>query len=239
MTAPIGTAQNVFTGLRELSQVTNTYAGYLQSAGSAYTITLPFQADSFEWWRYTSYGTAGTVGNGIWFRDFPAGDQLETVNIVDNGSTGNHNLVLETTNGITIANTGPGFQNEHKTITGITTATPAVVTSAGHGYTSGQRIVITKLAGALGDELNDNTYVVQVLTVNTYALYDIYGIPITTVGTYTSGGQATLTGPSLGIVNSPVSYKLTLGSAVMGADNDIIYFRASKYNAYFNLGDVS
>lgn len=235
MTAPIGTAANVYTGLRELGQVTNTYAGYLQSAGAAYNLVLPWQADKLEWYNYTKFGTNDQNLQGVWFRDMPAGDAL----IIHRGTT-TLTSTLETTNGVTIANTAGGFQNEHSVITGITTATPAVVTvSAPHGYSTGDRVVLTKIIGSIAQELNNNTYVVNVLSSTTFALYDVYGVPITTVGSYSSSGQSTLTGPSLGIVDAPVSYILTLGTAVMGNDNDIIYFAAYKYNAYFNLGDVA
>lgn len=235
MTAPIGTSSNIYTGLREDSQVTNTYAGYLQSGGAAYNLVLPWQADKFEWYNYTKFGTNSQNLQGVWFRDFPAGDAL----IINRGTT-TLTSTLETTNGVTIANTSGGFTNEHKTITGITTATPAVVTtSAAHGLSDGDRVVITKVIGTMAAEINNNTYVVDVLSSTTFALYDTYGIPITTVGAYTSSGQITIAGPSLGIQNAAPSYILTLGSAVMGNDNDVIYFVAYKFNAYFNLGDVA
>lgn len=240
MTAPIGTTTNIYSGLRELSNVTNTYAGYLQSGGVAYNITLPWQADMFEWWRYTAYGTAATIGQGVWFRDFPSGDGLNMRAIVDNGVTGNLNLVLETTNGITINNSAGGFASEHKTITNITTATPAVVTtSTSHNYSDGMRVIITKVIGTMAPQINNYEYVVDVLSATTFALYDVYGVPITTVGAYTSSGQSTLEGPDLEIENDPPVFRLTLGSSVMGADNDVIYFRATQFNAYFNLGDVA
>lgn len=234
MTAPLGTATNIYTGLRELGQVTNTYAGYLQSAGAAYNLVLPWQADKFEWWNYTKFATNDNNLSGVWFRDFPAGDAL----ITRRGTT-DLTSTLETTNGITVANTAGGFTNQHVTITGITTATPGVVTAASHGLADGARVVITKVVGTMAAEVNNQTFVVDVLSANTFALYDVFGLPITTVGTYTSGGQLTKTGPELGIVDAPISYILTLGSAVMGADNDVIYFEATKFNAYFNLGDVA
>lgn len=249
MTAPIGNAANVFTGTRELGQVTNTYGGYLQSGGAAYNITLPWQADMFEWWRYTAYGTNDTNLQGVWFRDFPAGDSL----IIRRGTT-DLTSVLETTNGITINNLAGGFTDEHKVITGITTATPGVVTtSTAHGLSDNDRVVITKVIGTMASEINNYEYVVKVLTATTFALYDVYGVPITIVGAYTSSGQVTKIAPLLGdvtrpvspavphraIIDYPITYRLTLGTAVMGADNDVIYFRASKFNAYFNLGDVA
>lgn len=232
MTAPIGNAANVTTGLREFGQVTNTYAGYLQSAGSAYTITLPWQADKFEWYNYTKFATNDNNCEGVWFRDFPAGDAL----IINRGTT-TLTSTLETTNGVTIANTAGGFTNEHSVITGISAG--VVTTSAPHNLVDGDRVVLTKIIGTVAQQLNNNTYVVDVLSSTTFKLYDTFGVPIVQVGTYTSSGQVTNTGPSLGIVDAPVVYKLTLGTSIMANDNDVIYFVASKFNAYFNLGDVA
>ena|SRR3982751_1642838 len=235
MTAPIGTSSNVFSGTVQLGQVTNTYGGYLQSAGAAYNLILPWQADKLEWFNYTKFATNDNNLQGVWFRDFPSGDSL----IINRGTT-TLTSTLEATNGVTINNLAGGFTNQHKTITGITTATPGVVTVASHGLSDGQRVVITKLSGNIGQELNNNTYVVDVLSSSTFALYDVYGAPVPVVSTYSaSGGQITITGPDLGIVNAPPTFRLLLGTAVMGNDNDVIYFQATKFNAYYNLGDVA
>lgn len=234
MTAQIGTAANIYTGLRELGQVTDTYAGYLQSGGVAYNLLTPWQADKLEWFNYTKFATDTTNCQGVWFRDFPTGDAL-----IINRATTTLTTTLETTNGVTVANLTGGFANEHITITGITTATPAVVTAAGHGLVDNDRIIITKVIGTMAQQINNKEYVVKVLSSSTFALYDIYGIPITTVGAYSSSGQLTKEGPRLGIVDSPPTFRLTLGSSIMGADNDVIYFVASKYNRYVNLGDVA
>jgi len=249
MTAPIGTSLNVNTGTRELSQVTNTYGGYLQSAGAAYNLVLPWQADKFEWFNYTKFATDTNNVEGVWFRDFPAGDAL----IIARGTT-TLTSTLEATNGVTIANTTGGFANEHLVITGITTATPGVVTtSTNHNLSDFDRVVLTKIIGTAAAELNNKTYVVQVLSATTFALYDTFGLPVPVVGAYTSSGQVTKIAPLLGQVGSqsnfpapqnsiqdyPIQYRLLLGTAVMGADNDIIYFQATKFNAYFNLGDVA
>jgi len=234
-TAPIGNSANIYSGTREYGQVTNTYAGYIQSAGSAYSLTLPWQADKLEWWNYTKFGTNDNNLSGVWFRDFPAGDALITAR-----GTTTLTSTLEATNGVTIANTTGGFVNEHLVISGISTATPGVVTTTTpHGLADGDRVVITKVIGTMAQEINNNTYVVDVLSSTTFGLYDTFGLPIAVVGAYSSSGQVTKIGPDLGIVDAPVSYILTLGSAVMGNDNDVIYFVASKYNAYFNLGDAA
>jgi len=234
MTAPIGTASNIYSGLRELGQVTNTYGGYFISDGGAYNLVLPWQADKFEWYNYTKFATNDQNLQGVWFRDMPAGDGL-----IINRATTSLTSTLEATNGITIANTDGGFVDEHVTITGATTATPCVITAASHGLTTGDRIVITKVVGTIGPELNNQTFVVTVTSANAFSLQDVYGNNITTVGSYTSGGQLTKTGPSLGIVDAPVSYILTLGTAVVGNDSDVIYFVASKFNSFFNIGDIA
>lgn len=246
MTAPIGTAANRFTGIREFSQVTNSYGGYLQSAGAAYDLTLPFFPDKFEWFNYTKYATNDTNLSGVWYRDFPAGDAL----IVRRATT-NLTSTLETTNGITDASTAGGFTNQHLVISGITAG--VVTTTTNHNLSDGDRVVLTKIIGTVAPQLNNNTYVVDVLSATTFKLYDVYGVPITQVGTYTSSGQVTKMNPALGDVNEPASPAyphqavidypptviLTLGSAIMGADNDVIYFTAWKFNNYVNIGDVA
>jgi hypothetical protein len=248
MTAPIGTSLNVYSGLRELSNVTNTYGGYLISGGIAYDLVLPWQADKFEWFNYTKYGTDTNNLQGVWFRDFPAGDAL----IINRGTT-TLTSTLETTNGVTINNLAGGFTDEHLVISGLTTATPAVVTTTtSHNLSNNDRVIITKVIGTVAPEVNNTVFVVQVLSATTFSLYDTFGVPITTIGSYTSSGQVTKIGPLLGdvtrptnpaiphngIINYPIQYQLHLGTSVMGADGDVIYFQATQFNAYFNLGDI-
>ena len=234
MTAPIGTSENRFTGISQLSSVTNTYGAYLTSAGVAYTLVLPFQADKLEWFNYTKYGTDTNNLQGVWFRDFPAGDSL-----IINRATTTLTSTLEATNGVTVANTTGGFAATQVTITGITTATPAVVTATAHGLSNNSRIIISQVVGTMAAEINNKEYVVQVLTVNTFALYDVHGVAITTVGAYASGGQLNKTGPTLGTENIPLQYQLTLGTAVIGADGDKIQLIATQFNNYVNLGDIT
>lgn len=246
MTAPIGTFANRFTGIREFSQVTNSYGGYLQSAGAAYDLALPFFPDKFEWYNYTGYATNDTNLSGVWFRDFPAGDALITAR-----GTTTLTSTLETTNGITDASTAGGFTNQHLVISGISAG--VVTTTANHNLSDGDRVKLTKIIGTVGPQLNNNTYVVVVTAATTFKLYDVYGVPIVQVGTYTSSGQVTKMNPALGDISEPAvgSYPhqavidypstaiLTLGSAIMGADNNVIYFVAWKFNNYVNIGDVA
>lgn len=57
----------------------------------------------------------------------------------------------------------------HGIIILATQADPCVITSIGHGLTSGEKIKITGVAGMT--ELNDTDFFVDVLTVDTFALY--------------------------------------------------------------------
>jgi len=72
-----------------------------------------------------------------------------------------------------------------KTISGITKANPAVVTSTGHGYVVGD---VVKIAGVVGmEEINDQLFVVSAQDTNTFTLA---GVDSTGFGTYASGGTA-------------------------------------------------
>ena len=72
-----------------------------------------------------------------------------------------------------------------KTITGATAASPVVVTAVGHGYSSGDQVLIEDVAGMV--ELNDRWFSVQVLTVDTFELSGEDG---TTHTAYSAGGTA-------------------------------------------------
>lgn len=234
MAAEIGTSANLKTGIRELSFQTSTYAGHFISDGGAYDLLLPFEADKLEIWNYTKFGTNSETLSSVWFRDMPAGDAL----LVTRGTT-DLSSTLEGTNGITVNNTAAGFADEHVTITGLTTATPGVVTAASHGLSDGDRLYITKLTGDIGLELNNKQYVAQNVTTNTLELYDIYGNAVTVAATYSaSGGQINKMEARAGIVNSPAVYRLTIGTASIGNDSDVMYFVATKFNSYYDLGDI-
>lgn len=77
-----------------------------------------------------------------------------------------------------------------KTITAITQANPAVVTSAAHGYSNGDWVYLTGILGMT--ELNGDFYVVANKTANTFELKDIFGANInsTSYTAYSSAGSS-------------------------------------------------
>jgi hypothetical protein len=77
-----------------------------------------------------------------------------------------------------------------KTITGVTTATPAVFTSAAHGYNNDDEIYLEGLVG-FNPTLNGRNYRIVNKTANTYELETLDGTAVNTTGTgtYSSGGS--------------------------------------------------
>lgn len=77
-----------------------------------------------------------------------------------------------------------------KTITGITQANPAVVTSASHGYSDGDYVDISGVSGMT--EVNGKRYVVAAATTNTFELNTEDGANVNSTGftAYSSGGEA-------------------------------------------------
>lgn len=227
------------TDVRDLNLV--QAAGYtFISGGSAYNLTLDFYPDYVEVINYTKSATAGQVSRSTWMRGFPAGDAVGIQVIADNGSTGNLNSVLETTNGFTWAGTDAAFTDMHRTVSGATQASPVVITtSAVHGLTDGDRVFLTDVGGMV--EISNNEYQVDVLTTTTFALQDFQGNSIDGTGytAYTSGGTATMKYEATAVENVAESFILTLGSAVVGNDSDVMFVHAVKYpGSVVDLGDV-
>jgi len=75
-----------------------------------------------------------------------------------------------------------------KVISGITKANPAVVTANSHGYSNGDEVVITAVAGMT--EVNGKRFLVADKTTNTFELQNKDGVDINSSGftTYSSGG---------------------------------------------------
>lgn len=91
----------------------------------------------------------------------------------------------------------------------ITAAFPMIVTITSHGFQNGQALRATKFitvpfAVATGmEQLNNRIFYVQRATANTFVLSDVNTLPIDgrNYTPYVQGGEFTLTGPTLPIVN--------------------------------------
>lgn len=224
--------------------VSNTALFKVTSAGAAYTLTLPFDPDQIEWWNYTKYGTNTNNLQGVWIRGMPAGDGL----IINRGTT-DLTSTLEATNGVTILPDGSGFADQHKTPTAITAAAQCTVTIATHGWLDGQWVrasnfVTTPVADATGmEQLNYRQFIIGNVTTNTFVLYDpLTGLAVdsTAYTAFVNNGIAKFTrvGQTLNTQNPAPIYRATLGTAIMGANGDVIYIKATQANQYIDLGQV-
>ncbi|MHA2403467.1 MAG: ubiquitin-activating E1 FCCH domain-containing protein [Candidatus Kariarchaeaceae archaeon] len=76
------------------------------------------------------------------------------------------------------------------TITGATQADPVVITSAAHGYSDGDEIIIQNIVGMT--ELNNQRFIVTNSTAGDYELFDLDGGSVdgTGFGAYVSGGDS-------------------------------------------------
>jgi len=91
----------------------------------------------------------------------------------------------------------------------ITNTLPISVTATANGLSNGQALratqfISTPLANATGmEQLNNRLFYVQQATTDTFQLYNESGFPIDgrNYTPFISGGQFTLTGPTLPIVN--------------------------------------
>lgn len=234
---------------------TMSYRGEFEyDAAGAFTFTLPFQGDKVQVYNYTSWGDTGAEPTSIWFRGMPAGDALQWQRIIADGGSAS-NLLLETANGFTVADTAGGPTAYRASISGVTAADPCVITTGTHGYSTGQIVRITDLgpSGPVAtdrgmDELNNNRYKIVVINATSFSLQDpVSGdaIDSTSFVAYVSGGNVVLetrvlTDPAA-YNFLPVVYKLTFGTSIFGgaSDGDIFYFEAIKYGEVVDLGDLA
>jgi hypothetical protein len=96
-------------------------------------------------------------------------------------------------------------------ITGATKADPCVITSASHGLTDSDKVRIENVGGMI--ELNGNSYYVDVLTTDTFALYTdealTTSVDSSAYTTYTSGGNWDLVIPKTSSETMTTNYTLT------------------------------
>jgi hypothetical protein len=115
------------------------------------------------------------------------------------GDPANTNVIVFGEDYIRFLQEGAYVLEASKTVTAITKANPAVVTSTAHGFVTGDLIQFPNTNGMT--QLAGRTFKITVLTANTFSLQDLYGTNInsTAFSTFVSGGTAarvyTLTSP--------------------------------------------
>ena len=206
------------------------------SGGTAQNLTLGFIPSYFRAYNDTSIASPGNtkIASFEWYSSMPnASAYIRTYN----GS--NIDLLTKiTTNGVTPFQTTDSslWTVTRKTITGITKAANAQVTSTAHGFTSADVGVTTvTFHGVVGmTQINTLTGVIQsIVDANNFTV----NINTTSFTSYTSGGQANVitgspasTTSGFQIFNTPQKNAgligLTFGTTLMATTSDLWRYEA-------------
>lgn len=123
-----------------------------------------------------------------------------------------------------------------RSITGITRANPAVVTSNGHGFSNGDTVYIRRVNGM--HQVNNHAYIVANASANTFQLQ---GVNSGSYNSYSSNGIVTE------CLNSTCSVEVTIDNNEFGDhdlnENDRVYFTGvdgmtQLNNTLFTISDV-
>ena len=128
--------------------------------------------DTAVTYQSDSYSNCGKTGSGTLFAK-------TTHNGQPCGVADLNGLMYEVSIGLTCVAAS-------KTITGATQTNPCVITIAGHGYTTGQIVMITGVGGMT--QINDKLYTITAINADTFSLD---GVNATGYSAFTSGGSCT------------------------------------------------
>jgi len=195
--------------------------GTITSTGAAYNLNLGFTPDYIIVENYTNYGTPanGEILKASWYEGMA--DAYAFIETFDNtgGALGTLST-LATTNGFTPYETADSalFTSTVKTITGISAAASAIVTCTTHGLSVGDVVTFTQVAGMV--EINRLRGEITAVPDANHFTVNIDSSGFTA---YTSGGYANLIS---GLVENAGEKGITLGTSVVGAGDDVLYYRA-------------
>lgn len=247
---------------------TCTEAYQFISAGTAHTFQFSWQPDKVVFNNLTAWtATANKLPVSQWFRGQTTAAHAFQEQVIDSAAAQSFNFLNTTTNGFTVADTAGGVPAFRALISGVTQADPCVVTTtAPHGFQTDQIVRITDL-GNVGpgvaargmNQLNNNRYLITVLSASTFSLRDVITdepIDSTSYTAWVSGGRCDIETRVISLNNpqvspyavtpyvpnpfeyNPIEYRLTAGTAVMGADGDVFLIEVYKWGQLINLGDL-
>jgi hypothetical protein len=229
--------------------------GYFTSTGAAVSLALGFVPDVFKITNYSvllADSATPAVGTAQWYNNVVPSAYA----IIQTYTNGAPVTTVATSNGFTPVILGADWQSTQYTITGITNANPGVVTVSVRAPTNtlnlanGMIVTLSQVVGMT--QVNTNRYIVGNYTAGggttaTFSLYDLFGNPVNTIGfgTYSSGGIANqISYPPTAPVLNPVTGQvitqgqpagnqydigyegITLGTTVVGANTNIMYWEA-------------
>jgi hypothetical protein len=155
--------------MAEYSKIMEGY--FTVPASLRFFLNLPAIPDTIEMWNKTTWGTAPAGATApqyaIGFAEDPAGTYYDTTAVASSSSaalSGGRG----STGGFSFVSAGTYAYGPSLTITAITQANPAVVTSAAHGLKTGDSVLITQTTGML--QIAGVVYTVTVIDVNTFSI---------------------------------------------------------------------
>jgi len=143
------------------------------SGNAVQTLKLPFVPDLIEVWvqgnssgdNWTSTANPGPVKYAMWQSGMASGSALCTANT--NGAATDTSSYLSS-GGFTPVTSQANLYGTRQTGSGVTQASPGVVTITSHGYTSGDVVLIEGTTGML--QLSGIPWQVTVINANTFSL---------------------------------------------------------------------
>lgn len=223
--------------------------GTFVSTTAAVTLPLGFIPDRVNVFNLTKLAVnppnSATPGQSWWIKGMASPSANQIVYTAGAGATS-----YITTNGISSVTLGADWQSTQYTITGCTKANPGVVTVTSVSPTNTMTLangMIVTISGVVGmTQLNQNRYVVANISGATFQLYDLFGNPVDTsaFGTYVSGGIVNQisyppVAPTIGTNGQvltqgqpagnqyDIGYMgIILGTSVVGANNDVMWWEA-------------
>lgn len=197
-----------------------------QSAGAAHNFEIGFVPTKVTVTNHTKWATDGTAVKFYWHTGDAAASAL--AEIADDTGI---NRSLITTNGITMYG-DTSYPSNQSVISAITAASPPVVTVASTGgWETGDTVVLRDVTGMT--EVNGKRYKITVINTTTFSLQDV---DATGFSAYVSGGIAYNVSKN---VTDSGFVGVTLGTSVVGANDDIMVLECEAADAVENLGDIA
>jgi hypothetical protein len=148
-------------------------SGSYTSDGASRTIYVPSCTDCFEWFvrgaangdNWDSVANPGVIKRGWWFTGMDQGTALTVYNTAG-AATDQSTFVAA--DGVTIIDPDNPITYAGTAVTGLTQASPSVITSAAHGLVTGDLVRLTNVTGA--QQASSIVYTATRVNANTFSV---------------------------------------------------------------------
>lgn len=190
------------------------------SDGTAKTIKIGFVPETIEVSNATKWATDDAIVKSYFHKGMAQGTALNEI-------TADDALVrsISSTDGFTVSS-GADFNSNQSAVSAITKANPPVVTVASTaGWADGNVVRLKNISGMV--EVLNKDFKITVLNSTTFSLQDMQGNDIDGTGYTAYVGSADDAAVNLSLdVENDGAVEVTLGTDVVGANEDIMYIEA-------------